>query len=237
MPRRLLFLIACLSLAPFHALPAEPTERLRFSTDNNNQSGLSRGCRAVLKEAYRRLDLAIEFEPLPARRGLNTASTGQLDGDVCRGQGGFEDRPDLVKVPVPVNFAELRAVALPGHRLPTRLEDIGELRIAVQRGVGSVEALVSGYPRIETRDIEEALRLVRVGAADLALFLLPSKAAPGLQALLRGLEVSDKPLATLQVYHLLHKRHGELIPRLVPVLRAMEASGESQRLRAEAQKP
>ena len=51
----------------------------------------------ILREAYRRLGIALEIRKLPAERALRMASDGQLDGEVQRIDAVKRTHPNLVQ--------------------------------------------------------------------------------------------------------------------------------------------
>lgn len=231
--RRILSSAGLCLLLPAQALRGEPAG-LRLGVDTNNQSGLSMASRAVLERAYRKLGLSLQFEPLPLRRSLRMAASGEIEGEAHRMAEIADHTPGLLKVPVAINRLEVRAYTRAPRLAPVRWSELQQLRVSFQRGSMSVESRLPEVRKVESRDLEEAIRQLRMDMSDVALLTQPANPNQIHESLVRGLTMSAEPLDVIPLFHVLHERHAELLPRLAAVLQALEASGESARLRAEA---
>ncbi|KQW51903.1 MULTISPECIES: transporter substrate-binding domain-containing protein [unclassified Roseateles] len=211
---------------------AAPTP-LRFATDANDHSGLSPAARALLKQALASLGHEVHFEPLPLRRSLVMTEQGLLDGEVMRIRAVAEEHPSLLLVPVPLATMEVIGYVRRGEAAPIGLAEAVAWRVGFPRGVVALEKLLAGAPRrVEATTRLDLLRLLRMGAIDLALFA-STTGEPDIDAHhLQGLTRLPAALHAMPLYALLNGRHRALLPQLTRVLQQMEASGESARLRS-----
>ncbi|HEV6968162.1 transporter substrate-binding domain-containing protein [Roseateles sp.] len=231
--RRLsLALLAWLTLARAGGSAEAP---LRFGTDANDHSGLSPAARALLTHALQSLGQQVHFEPLPLRRSLSMTEQGLLDGEAMRIRAVAEEHPNLLLVPVPLVAMEIIGYVRRGETGPADVNALAGWRVGFPRGVVALERLLAQVPRrVEVTTRQDLLRLLRIGAIDVALFASTAGEPDIDAAQTEGLSRLPTPLHTTALYALLHVRHRALLPRLTQVLQQMEASGESARLRSAA---
>ena len=232
--RRLGSLTWLLLAGPLGAAAMAP---LRIATDSNDHGGLAPAGRAVLTRAFARLGLPLKFESLPLRRSLRLSSQGELDGEALRVASLAEDNPQLLVVPVVIAEVELHLFARAAltRPLPDSIAALRPWRIAHQRGIVLLEQLLADMPRrLEVLTPADLLRTLRQDMADVGLLTLAAGQPLPAGAQEDGLVHAPEPLLRMPLHVLLHKRHHALVPRLTAELQAMEASGESARLRAAA---
>jgi polar amino acid transport system substrate-binding protein len=208
---------------------------LRFATDANDHSGLSPAARALLTHALRSLGREVHFEPLPLRRSLSLSRQGLLDGEAMRIKAIADEHPSLLLVPVPLVTMEVIGYVRRGEAGPTDLNTLAGWRVGFPRGVVALEKLLAQAPhRVEVTTRQDLLRLLRIGAIDLALFASTAGEPDIDAALTQGLTRLPAALHVTPLYALLHERHRALLAPLTQALLQMQASGESARLRSAA---
>ena len=192
----------------------------------------------ILRVAYARLGISLQFVAVPALRSLLESSEGRLDGEVQRILNVEAQYPTLLAVKPSINFIEPTVFV---KRLAFKVEgwpSIANYHVGIVRGVGSSEAGTRAMSRVTAVPTMEAL--MRMLAAE-RIELAVNDRLSG-QLILRQLRLEaeihalDPPLQHIPLYHFLHVRHAELLPRIEEVLRAMEASGELEQVRARAVK-
>jgi polar amino acid transport system substrate-binding protein len=208
---------------------------LRLATDINDQTGLAPIGRAILRRAFERLGLEVQFQALPLRRSLPMTQQGQLDGEALRIRQLALNHSELLLVPVPIATVQVLGYVRQGGARPRDDATLMALRVGYPRGVVLLENWLADAPRkVEASTRTDLLRLLRAEVIDVALLT----SAAGLPELepddMSGLARLPAPLHVTPLYTLLHRRHRELLPRLTAVLREMEDSGESARLRSAA---
>ncbi|MFG6487345.1 substrate-binding periplasmic protein [Roseateles sp. BYS78W] len=208
---------------------------LRFATDINDQTGLAPIGRALLRRAFERLGLELQFEPLPLRRSLTMTLQGLLDGESLRIRELALKNPELLLVPVPLATVQVLGYVRQAGPRPRDEAALMTLRVGYPRGVVLLETWLADAPRrVEASTRNDLLRLLRAEVIDVAL-LTSAAGMPELEPNdMTGLARLPAPLHQTPLYALLHQRHRELLPRLTAVLREMEDSGESARLRSAA---
>jgi len=188
----------------------------------------------LLRTVYRRAGIGIEFVDMPAKRALAESSEGRVDGEVQRIRAVGEQYPTLLAVPVPINFIEPAAFTTRLEFAVAGWQSLRPYSLAIVRGVGSSERGTQGMPRVEAvASMDQLMQMVASGRVEVGV----NDRFSGLLVLRRlGLDKLVHPLAPplerIELFHFVHTRHRELIPRLEEQLRTMQASGELERLRA-----
>ncbi len=232
-------LIAGCALALWTASPARSEDegagpkQMRISAIENEQTHAM--ARHVLEEAYRRLGYEARFDELPGRRALEWADKGLTDGDVARIDGTELTFSNLVRVTVPVIRFKGVAFSRTVNRPIRRWEDLRGLRIGVVRGIrystlGTQDLspyfandMTHLFTLLDKGRIEVAVAVLRAGQIEIARHFKGS-----------GIRAIGSPLYSASLYHFVHTKHRDLVPKLEAVLSDMTASGEMERLWQEA---
>lgn len=192
----------------------------------------------ILKVAYARLGIELQFVAVPALRSLLESSEGRLDGEVQRILNVETRYPTLLAVRPSINYIEPAAFV---KKLDFKVQgwpSIAAYQIGIVRGVGSSEAGTQGMSRVTAVPSMEALmRMVAAERVDVAVNDRLSGMLILQQVGLQGeVHPLDPPLQHIPLYHFLHVRHAELLPRIEETLRGMVASGELEQIRSRAAK-
>jgi len=212
---------------------AQPQVSLRFARIENIPDQVVGA--EILVAVYRHLNISIEFIDMPAKRSLIESSQGHLDGEVQRVLAVGSEYPSLLPVQPSINYIEPAAFV---KKLDFRVagwNSVAPYSIGIVRGVGSSERGTQGMSRVEAvPSMDQLMGMLANDRLDVAVNDLFS----GLLVNRRlHLDATIRPLSPvlehIPLYHFLHERHRDLIPRVEQVLREMTASGELERLRQE----
>jgi ABC-type amino acid transport substrate-binding protein len=226
--------LALAAAAAAAAAQAQAQTPLRFARIENMPDQYVGG--EILKAVYGRLNLSIELVDLPARRALGESSTGALDGEVQRNINVHNQYPTLLPVHPAINVIEPSVFCK--HPLPDLKgwDSIKDYNVGIVRGVGTSEDGTRGMRHVEAvTSLDQLMRVLAADRVDVSV----SDAFSGLAAL-RKLGLQDQvrlltpALQRNEIYHFLHEKHRDLIPRVEKVLREMQASGELEALRRRA---
>ena len=190
----------------------------------------------ILKTVYARLGIDVQFVAVPPLRSLVESSEGRLDGEVQRILNVEAQYPTLVAIRPSINFIEPSAFVKKQDFKVQGWPSIAAYRIGIVRGVGSSEAGTRGMAHVTAVPSMDALmRMLAAERIDVAVndrlsgILILQQL--GLQGDLRPL---DPPLQRTPLYHFLHMKHLDLVPRVEEALRGMAASGELEQIRVRA---
>jgi len=242
--QRLRRLAACALLALAPSAWAAP---FVMGVDHDETTFGGQWMRRIYAEAFRRLDIPLQWEIYPTKRLTLMLEQGAIDGEVQRGAGYAAAHPQLVRVDEPVTVGQFALfVVHPTLRLD-RIEDLPatNLRAEYRRGVVVCEKVLKQW--------QAADRLFDVTTTEQGLQNL-LQAPPGQlvhcdtelavtsalysdrfkrEKTIRKLLVLDEPAP---MFPYLHRRNAALAPRLAAVLRQMKAEGLIARYRSEVER-
>lgn len=192
----------------------------------------------ILKVAYARLGIQVQFVAVPPLRSLLESSEGRVDGEVQRILKVETQYPTLIAVRPSINFIEPAAFVKKADFKVQGWESIAPYRVGIVRGVGSSETGTRGMSRVTAVPSMEALmRMLAAERLDVAVNDRLSGVLILHQLGLAGeVHPLEPPLQRIPLYHLLHVKHVDLIGRVEEVLRGMAASGELEQIRLRAVK-
>jgi len=222
-------IVACLALLAAGPSPAQELIRLARIADIPDQYVGGEMLRAV----YAKLNIKLEFEDVPGKRALALSSAGEVDGEIQRIGTLSRDYPTLIQVTPAINYIEPAVFATKLRFDVDGWNSIKDYSIGIVRGVGSSEAGTRGMARVTaTTSLENMVRMLDADRFDVMVTDLFS----GLVAV-RKLDLQARihplspPLERIHIYHYLHERHRDLVPKVGKVIAQMEASGELATLR------
>lgn len=183
----------------------------------------------ILREAYRRLGIDIETLPAPNERAIVLADSGQTSGDLIRIAGLSATYPNLVQVPEPVLTFESIAFTA-GMTFPVKgWDSLRRHRLCVLRGNKLAENNTEGMDREIVGTIEGMGRMVVAGHCDVAIMGRHVWLELDRHGI-RPLVSLEPPIQAVPLYHYVHRRHAELVPRLAAALKDLKADGTVARL-------
>ncbi len=187
----------------------------------------------MLRAVYARLNIKLEFEDVPGKRALALSSTGEVDGEVQRIGTLSRDYPTLIQVTPAINYIEPAVFTTKLQFDVAGWNSIRDYSIGIVRGVGSSEAGTRGMTRVTaTTSLDNMVKMLDADRFDVMVTDLFSGLAAvrklNLQARIHPL---SPPLERISIYHHLHERHRDLVPKVGRMIEQMEASGELARLR------
>jgi ABC-type amino acid transport substrate-binding protein len=220
---------ACLSLLA--AGPSQAQELIRLARIAGIPDQYVGG--EMLRAVYARLNIKLEFEDVPGKRALALSSAGEVDGEIQRIGTLSRDYPTLVQVTPAINYIEPAVFSTKLRFDVAGWDSIKDYSIGIVRGVGSSEAGTRGMARVTaTTNLDNMVRMLDADRFDVMVTDLFS----GLVAV-RKLNLQARivplspPLERIHIYHYLHERHRDLVPKVGKVIAQMEASGELATLR------
>ena len=204
---------------------------LRFARIENISDQFLGG--EILKHVYGRLNIPIELVDLPAQRALLNSSQGQLDGEVHRNINIQQQYPTLTIVRPAINYIEPSVFSRKHHFVVKGWDSINAYSTGIVKGVGTSEDGTRAMKNVlAVSTLDQLMQVLAADRVDVAV----SDSFSGLAAIKRlrlddQITVLTPPLQRNEIYHYLHEKHRDLIPKVEKVLRDMQRSGELDQLR------
>jgi len=218
-------------------VPSSPAVRdgrpvLLFSTFESR--GMGRLFRRILEEAYARIGYAVGFAEVPAERALVMSNDGTVDGEAGRVPVIEPRCPNLIRVPTPIYTNRIVAFARQDGISPDATwDDLMPYRVGVLLGYRYIDKRTALMNRAVVSSYANLFSLLLEGRVDVAVVEYLD-ALPALRSLdMKTLRMLQPPLAFNSMYHYLHRRHADLVPKIDAVLREMVAEGRMEAIQRE----
>jgi ABC-type amino acid transport substrate-binding protein len=186
--------------------------------------------RAVIREAYSRIGVEVEFRSYSAAEAIATSNSGVVTAELQRIDGISQDYENLVQVPIPINIIQGAAFSIK-YRFPiSGWHSLRPYRIGIVRGIVFAERPTMGMNVSIANGYEELILMLKNDEVDVGV--MPR--IEGLEAIhsagIREFIEMDGVLETLFLYHYVHKSRLDLVEKLTPVLKQMLLNGETRRI-------
>lgn len=193
--------------------------------------------RIVLPKIYEKIGIDISIRPLPGRRAQYVASSGELDGEIMRIWTYGEENPNQIRVPTPYYYLETMAFYLADKDIQIEsTADLEKYTIAKVSGVKHTNNITKGLSRVfDVRSTDSLLDFLLFERVEVALTNTIDGDVRRQQLKYRHVDRLTKPLATLPLYHYIHKDHADLVPKIDAAIKEMRDSGELVKLIKEAE--
>ncbi len=221
--------VTCLSLLA--AAPTQAQELIRLARIADIPDQYVGG--EMLRAVYAKLNIRLEFEDVPGKRALALSSAGEVDGEIQRIGTLSRDYPTLVQVTPAINYIEPAVFTTKLHFDVAGWNSIRDYSIGIVRGVGSSEAGTRGMAQVTaTTSLESMVKMLDADRFDVMVTdLFSGRVAVRKLNLEARIYPLSPPLERIHIYHYLHERHRDLVPKVGNVIAQMEANGELATLR------
>eukprot|EP00828_Plagiopyla_frontata_P031207 TRINITY_DN41046_c0_g1_i2.p2 TRINITY_DN41046_c0_g1~~TRINITY_DN41046_c0_g1_i2.p2 ORF type:complete len:275 (-),score=55.36 TRINITY_DN41046_c0_g1_i2:97-921(-) len=238
--RARLVLVACLFLCGLlfplagHAEPDSIYHRPLLVFTSFPCDGMALLFKRILTEAYGRIGYDVRVEGVPAERALVMSDQGVVDGEAARVPVIEAVCPNLIRVPTPLYMNRVVVFSRIGDiGLSDGWEGLYPYRVGVVRGYKFVDKMTASMNRVVAPDYENLFSMLENGRLDIVVTEY-FEALPALKELQpHNVRILLPPLAYNPMYHYLHKRHADLVPRIDKVLREMRREGRMEALQRE----
>ncbi len=203
-----------------------------FEISSVEKSIIHRQAIAVMRVAYERIGISIIVTPLPTKRSLLMADRGDVDGEAGRIPGTEKQFTNLIPITsAPIAFVE-GGVFSKTHREKIRTwSNLKGLKVAIRRGELYAEKGTRGLSPLVADHYPSLIKLlmndridVFVGIKSDAFFELRKNPNYNL------IKMLEPPLYSAPLFHLVHKKNKDIVPRLEKVIFNMQKQGEIKRI-------
>ena len=185
---------------------------------------------SVLFEAYKRIKIEVKFEKMPAERSIKSSNNGLLDGEVNRIAGMDKKYPNLIMVPLPINFLEGVAFSKKNINI-NGWDSLKPYTIAIRLGTKFAEYGTKGMNVSKFVSNEKIFTLLSENRYDICV----SSRIVGLYQIkkqnLIGIKILEPPLVKHDLFHYLNKKHRDLVPIISKEIKKMQQEGRILEIR------
>lgn len=232
--RTIWFFLALLFLEPCSAAPPSAQDRFVLNTPAEppyhfaDQTGI---LDRWMQEAFSRIGATVVLQLLPPERALINADRGIEDGDVGRIGGLSQKYPNLIQVQETLHVGEFSAFAKgEGFRIQG-WESLEPYHVGIIKGHKICEANVGAARSVTAvENLELLFTLLEKGRADVVIAEKRFGEEHVRTRRLEGVAALDPPLATVEFFLYLHKKHAGIVPGLASAVKGMKEDGTHQRI-------
>lgn len=191
----------------------------------------------MLKDIYKSIGMEISIEPVPGERAKLMATSGEADGETLRIFSYGEKNPMMVRIPTAYSSLETTAFALKSSKISIKTkEDLKKYRIVIVRGVQHTKDITEGLQNVHViNDLEQMMKFLEAGRADIAI--TNTIAGNGMLKQLKLDSIAPVgTLETLDLYHYVHEKNKDIVPKVDEAIQKMKNSGELKTLREKYEK-
>jgi ABC-type amino acid transport substrate-binding protein len=179
----------------------------------------------VLKKAYHKLGIDISILELGASEALQHANSGQADGELQRIDGISRNFPNLIQVPIPINYIQGAVFSKKKKRKLRGWHSLRTFKIGLVKGVIFAEKGTRGMQVQMADSYAQLIELLLSDKVDIIVVpYINGAVAIRLHPQGDKLHLNDI-LETYLLYHYLHKKHENLLPAITATLKKMLLKG------------
>jgi len=184
--------------------------------------------RIIIPEIYKKLGIKVTISPLPGKRAQSEAVSGELDGEIMRVWSYGEENPTTIRVPTPYYHLETMPFVKKGSEIKiSNKEDLKRYGLVKVLGVKHTNNITMGMPKVQSiGNTERMMKFLNAGRADIALTNTINGRLVLEKLGIRDIVAMENPLEVLHLYHYIHVKHKEIIPKVDAVIKQMKDSGE-----------
>lgn len=187
----------------------------------------------VLKEAYKRLNIEIEYKTFPAKRSLHESNEGKADGEQRRVAGIEKEFPNLIRISTPIAYTHAMAFTKKNGPSINKWADLSELSVGYIKGSVNSEKMIKSKVKESVKNGEQLFMKLDAGRNDVIIY-------PQIgECIIKRLNLKNIKSTSIQktvLYHYLNKKHQDIIPRVEKVLKELSKEGFIQKSYIESRK-
>lgn len=184
----------------------------------------------ILKRAYGELGIDAKFKFYPAPRGVMVSNSGLYDGETFRGMDFIKEETNLLPVMVVIGDVDWRVYSKKTQFKVQGFKSLAPYSVSSRRGILAADNILQ-FARVKhmLNTFEQSLLMLDAGRVDLAI--IPERVArPLLEKTPLDVFSLSPSIRVDKLYHFLHKKHKNLIPKITEVLKKMEQNGDINRI-------
>lgn len=171
----------------------------------------------LISEAYQELDINPQIVRMPAKRALAESSKNSwVDAELVRVAEAEKILPNFIRIPVPLMTLKVSSYSLKTNVEVNSWQSLKGLNVVTLRGFIGITNQLKKYDINfhQTSTMQQAIQMLKVKRMDTVILpeILFSKLKP--EKLFKEHEVYKQYITQFEVFHYIHKRHHELVPKL-----------------------
>jgi polar amino acid transport system substrate-binding protein len=185
----------------------------------------------ITREAYKRIGIDVKIRKYPGERALRLANSGKVDGEVQRINGISANYHNLIQVHPAINFIEGTVFTRTKNFAVEGWQSLRPYRIGYIRGIKFAER---NTKNMDSRGVGDYGRMFQMLGKD-RFEIIVSPRLNGLYQMkqlgIKGVRVLTPAIMRFDLFHYLHQKHSNLVPKISAVFTKMSETGELAKIR------
>ncbi|MEP4545255.1 MAG: transporter substrate-binding domain-containing protein [Saccharospirillum sp.] len=179
----------------------------------------------LFTEVYEQLGQAVTFVEIPTARESRMIAAGNIDAVSAQIDGHQLRNPDLIQVPVPLTQIYITAFVKGEPTTREALLSRETVRLGRLRSLTFGLTWPENVQWVEVNQTRQLIQLLNQGRIDAAISPELSAQYFVVEMGLSDIHRLKTPLASINVYHYIHRDNQHLLPDLTRILLQMEQDG------------
>lgn len=184
----------------------------------------------ILEEVYRRLGIKIVIKQYPAERALHLANNGEVDGEFARRAIIMQIAPNLLQIPTALIQGQVTAFSKHKVFKIKGWKSLQPYKVAILRGHKIAEANTRQFNREIINTREALFYFLQQDRADIVIYSYLSGIIFLKKNGLSNIYPHSPPLDTGSIYHFLHKKHADLVPKVDKIIQEIIKEGLPEKI-------
>jgi len=213
-------------------LHLQAIETLTFTSIKN--AAFENFALSVMEKVYLSMDIKINLVPVPAKRSLKLANSGDgFDGELFRISGVEKIYTNLIPIKVPLHESNWMVYSQDKSIKVNGWKSLKPYKIGIRRGVVTTEKGTKGMKIEVVNSNEQLFKLLQRKRIDVAIL-----SSGNGQKLLRKAAYSniyqlETPVHKVNVYHYIHKKNIHIVPKVTQIMNNLKKEGIIAKIRKE----
>lgn len=188
---------------------------------------------AVMKEAYDMIGINIEIREFGGKEALHASNSGMVDGEIERIDGISKICPNLRQVQIPINYFNLHAFSKMNNIVINGWYDLKPYKLGITEGMIITGQNTIGMDVKLYKNNQELFEMILADSIEIVVMPLMNGKIILNRMGISNIHALNKVIESLFLYHYLHKKHENLIPKLEKALKMMLFKGRMLQIRKE----
>jgi len=171
---------------------------------------------------------------VPARRALEMSNDGQVDGELHRILGIDKRWANLIRVPNRVNVLEATAFTKSIDFTVAGWSSLKPYSVGVRRGIQFSNTNTQGMSRQIVNTVQGLFEILQYDRIEVVVTSLINGLSELKEIKHSSIKLLKPAIEIYPLYHYLHKKHQDMVPKVNGVLEQMKKEGLIQHIRQQA---
>jgi len=211
-------------------LPLQGMETLTFTSIKN--AAFENFALSVMKKVYLTMDIKIALVPVPAKRSLKLANSGDgFDGELFRISGVEKTYTNLIPIEVPLHESNWMVYSQDKNIKVNGWESLRPYKIGIRRGVVTTEKGTQGMDIEVVNNNEQLFELLQRKRIDVAILSSGNGQKLLKKSIYSNIYQLTTPVHKVNVYHYIHKKNKHLVPKVTEIMKKFKQEGILMKIR------